>query len=199
MKARLFSPSSAGRIMAAVAVGIALLACGSIAAQSDTTSQPSLALPPTTQPCEAAALRAVVDRSAVRQTTDGTYVPIDLINLSRGECVLRGYTPVTGVSTTAGHDAHAAHIAGADTPVFLGSNYAAHVWVLIAKARGGPNPGSGAAGCRQLTASGLRVGLPQTNGHVWIPYPFTACAGTNQSLLSIRPVLRGLANPTIFP
>ena len=192
MKARLSSPS-AGRIMAAVAVGLALAVCGTIAALSGTTARmPSL--PATSQACQAAQLSVVVDSSAARRTADGTEVPVNLVNQWREECVLRGYLPVTGVATTAGHDAQAVHMAGNVTSVVLGQFYAAHTWVLIANAPGGP-----AAGCRQLSAKGLRVFLPRTTGHVWVPYPFTACAGTGQALLSVRPVLQGFANPAFYP
>jgi hypothetical protein len=198
MKERLLDSPRAGRILAAVAVGVALVVCGAIAAQSGTTpSLPGLAY--TSHPCETAQLRVLIDSSAARHTADGTYLPIDFINNWRAECLLRGYTPVTGVSTTAGHDAHAVHIPGAATSVLLPQDYAAHTWVLIANAAGGSNPASGASGCRRLTASGLRVALPQTTGHLWIAHPFTACAGTGQALLSIRPVLQGLANPATFP
>jgi hypothetical protein len=193
MTARLFSSPRAGRIMAVIAVGLTLVVCGAIAARSDTTA----ALPgvgATSRPCQAAQLRAVVDSSAARHTANGTYLPIDFINKWREECMLRGYTPVTGVATTAGHDAHATHMTGTTESVVLAEDYAAHTWVLIANA-----PGGQAAGCRRLIAKGLRVDMPRTTGHVWIAYPFTACAGSGQALLSIRPVLAGLANPTTFP
>jgi hypothetical protein len=198
MKARLFTPPRAGRIMdgriiAAAAVGVALLACGAIAARSD-TAQGLPELRPTSHHCEPVQMRALVDPSAARRTADGTYLPIDLINTWRGECKLSGYISVTGVATTAGHDTHAVNIAGTVTSVVLGRNYAAHVWVLIANA-----PGGTASGCRQLTATGLRIMLPLYTGHDWIAYPFTACAGSGQALLSIRPVLQGLANSTSFP
>jgi Protein of unknown function (DUF4232) len=191
MKARLLSPSTLGRIIAVAAVGVALMACGTVAALSDTPAGLP-GLPPTSHHCEPVQLRAVVDASAARRTPDGTYLPIDLVNKWRAECKLRGYAAVTGVATTAGHDAHAVHMRGDVTSVVLGQDYAAHIWVLIAKA-----PGD--AGCRQLTAKGLRVTLPDSTGDDWIPYPFTACAGSSQALLSIRPVLEGLANPTSFP
>lgn len=193
MKARLTSPR-AGRILAVVAVGATLAACGTIAALSGTT--PALpAIAATSRPCVADQLHATVDTSAARHTADGTYLPVDFIDEWKMECVLRGYTQVTGVSTTGpSDDADAAHISGAVTSVVLGQDYAAHTWVLIANA-----PGGQAAGCRQLTASGLRVFLPNTGTHTWIPYPFTACAKTGQALLSIRPVLQGFANPDLFP
>jgi hypothetical protein len=193
MKAGLLSSPRAGRIMAVIAVGLALVIGGAIAAQSDTT--PSLpGLPYTSRPCQAEQLRVLVDPSAALRTADGTYLPIDFVNKWLETCELRGYTAVTGVATTAGHDARAAHAPGTVTSMVLGQNYAAHTWVLIANA-----PGGQTAGCRQLTAKGLRVSLPRTTSHLWIPYPFTACAGASQALLSIRPVLQGLANPTSFP
>jgi len=193
MKARLFTPSRAARIMAAAAVGVALLACGAVAARSN-TAQALPSLRPTSHHCEPVEMKALVDQSAARRTAEGTYVPIDLINQWREECELRGYVSVTGVAMTAGHDAHAVHIPGAVTSVVLGQDYAAHIWVLIANA-----PGGTASGCRQLTATGLRIMLPLYTGHDWIRYPFTACAGSGQAVLSIRPVLQGLANPTSFP
>jgi len=193
MKARLFTPSGAGRIIAAATVGVALLACGVIAATSD-TAQGLPGLLATSHHCEPVEIKALVDQSAARRTADGTYVPIDLINQWHEECELRGYISVTGVATTAGHDAHAVHLAGTVTSVVLGQDYAAHVWVLLANA-----PGGTASGCRQLTATGLRISMPLYTGHDWIAYPFTACAGSGQALLSIRPTLQGLANPTSFP
>ena len=134
----------------------------------------------------------LVDASAAKRMAGGTYLPIDLVNQWNEECKLRGYLAVTGVATAAGEDAHAAHVPGAVTSVVLGRDYAAHVWVLLANAPGG-------SGCRPLTAKGLRVTLPNAAGRAWIPYPFTACAGASQALLSVRPVLQGLASPTSFP
>lgn len=194
MKALLLSSPRAGRIMAAVAVGVALLACGGVAARSSTT--PRLpALRATSRPCIATQLRVLVDSSAARRTAAGTYLPIDFVNKWQQECVLRGYTEVIGVSVTSGQDARAVHTSGATPSVVLGQNYAAHTWVLIAKSSGGANP----AGCRQFDATGLRVNFPHTTSHATVEYPFTACAGASQALLSVRPVLQGLANPTIFP
>ena len=193
MKERILCSPRSGRILAAVAIAVALVVGGAIAALSDTTS-PLPGLAATSRPCQVGQLQVIVDSSAARHTKDGTYLPIDFIDNWKEECVLRGYTPVTGVSTTGGDDAHAVHIPGSATSVVLAEYYAAHTWVLIANAAGGQ-----AAGCRQLTASGLRVALPGTTGHIWISHPFTACAGTGQALLSIRPVLQGLANPTSFP
>jgi Domain of unknown function (DUF4232) len=198
MKARLFTPSRAGRIMdgrvvAAAAVLVALLAGGAIAATSD-TAQGLPGLVRTSHHCEPVEMKVLVDQSAARRTADGTYVPVDLINQWHEECELRGYVSVTGVAATAGHDAHAVHIPGVVTSVVLGQDYAAHIWVLIANA-----PGGAASGCRQLTATGLRINLPLYTGHDWVPYPFTACAGSGQAILSIRPVLQGLANPATFP
>jgi hypothetical protein len=194
MKERLLSSPRSGRILAVVAIGVALVVGGAIAAQSDTSTQlPGLAA--SSHPCQVGQLQVIVDSSAARHTKDGTYLPIDFIDNWKAECLLRGYTPVTGVSTTAAaDDAHAVHIPGPATSVVLAEYYAAHTWVLIANAAGGQ-----AAGCRQLTANGLRVTLPGVPGHIWISHPFTACAGTGQALLSIRPVLQGLANPTSFP
>jgi len=179
--------------MGAIAVAVMLLVCGAIAARSGTTSQPSTptALLTSSHHCEAAELKTFVDKSAARRTTDGTWLPIDVVNMWKEECVLRGYVPVTGVATAGGQDARAAHASGSAATVILGQFYTAHIWVLIANAH--------AAGCRQLTASGLRVGMPATTGHIWISYPFTACAGTGQAMLSIRPVMQGLANPAVFP
>jgi len=193
MKARLFTPSRTAGIITAAAVGVALLACGAVAASSD-TAQGLPGLMRTSHHCEPAEMKVLVDQSAARRTADGTYVPVDLINQWREECELRGYVSVTGVATTAGHDAHAVHIPGTVTSVVLGQDYAAHVWVLIAKA-----PGGAASGCRPLTATGLRISLPANTGYDWVPYPFTACAGSGQAILSIRPALQGLANPTSFP
>jgi hypothetical protein len=193
MKAGLLSSPRQGWIMAAIAVGLALVICGAIAAQSSTApSVPGVAA--TTRPCQAGQLRVLVDPSVARRTADGTYLPIDFLNKWLETCEFRGYTAVTGVATVTGHDARAVHVPGAVTSVVLGQNYAAHTWVLIANA-----PGGRSAGCRQLTAKGLRVDLPRTTTHLWIAYPFTACAGGSQALLSIRPVVQGLANPTSFP
>jgi hypothetical protein len=192
MKAGLLSSPRAGRVIAVLAVGVALVIGGAIAAQSDTSPSLPNSLLPTSHHCEAAQLQAIVDTSAARRTADGTEVPIDFMNQWHEECELRGYTPVTGVAAPGGHDATAVHLPGAITRVVFGMNYTAHIWVLIADA-----PGGAAAGCRQLTATGLRVSLP--SGRIWIPYPFTACARTGQALLSIRPLVRGLANTTSFP
>jgi hypothetical protein len=189
MKAGLLSTPTAGRIIAALAVAVTLVVCGAIAAQSGTAPSQASGLAPTSAHCRAAALVAIVDVSAARHTADGTEVPIDFYNKSPEECVLRGYTPVTGVAAAGGHNARAVYLAGYKTQVFLPENYTAHTWVLIAKAAG--------AGCRRLTATGLRVGL--TAGHLTISYPFTACAGPRQALLSIRPVVGGLASRTSFP
>jgi hypothetical protein len=192
MKAGLLPSPTAGRVIGVLAVVLALVICGAIAAQSNTTSSASDGLLPSSRHCAPAQLRAIVDSSAARRTADAVYLPIDFVNEWHEECVLRGYAPVTGVATTAGRNASAVHIPGAINWVVLGQDYTAHIWVLIAKA-----PGGAAAGCRQLTATGLRVSLPA--GRVWIPYSFTACAGTGQALLSVRPVVRGLANTTSFP
>jgi len=189
----LFSSPLAGRIMAVVAVGLALAIGGAIAAQSGTTPRLPV-LHGTSRPCQAAQLQVLADTSAARPAKDGTYVPVDLINQWHEECALRGYLPVTGVAATAGDDVQAVRMPGAIAPVILGQYYAAHVWVLIAHATGRQ-----AAGCQELKATGLRVSLPHIADQLGITYPFTACAGPGQALLSVMPVLPGLANPAFFP
>lgn len=113
-----------------------------------------------------------------------TYYELELTNLSKGTCSLRGYPGVSAVNLSGrqlGSPAarEAAKSVGAVT---LAPSQTATVQLRIVDAGNFPS-----SSCHEVTAAGLRVYPPgQTTSRI-VPYPFQACSRTGHVDLSVGP------------
>jgi len=113
------------------------------------------------------------------------YYELELTNLSRQSCVLRGYPGVSGVDL-AGRPLGAPAIRNAGNtvgPVVLSPGDSASALLKIADTGVFPS-----ATCRTTTAAGLRVYPPNETASAVVPYPFRACSGPGATYLQVRAV-----------
>jgi hypothetical protein len=116
------------------------------------------------------------------------YYTLELTNLSRHACTLRGYPGVSAVSLGGGRLGSAAS-RDAATPsrrVVLKPGATATATLRIVQAGNFP-----ARTCRMTTAAGLRVYPPNQRASKVVPFPFDACSRRGPIFLSVRAVAAG--------
>jgi hypothetical protein len=108
---------------------------------------------------------------------------LQLTNLSRRVCTVRGYPGVSAVTLAGSQIGPAASREASQRPrtVTLAPGASATAVVRIVQAGD-----FSAAACRETTAAGLRVFPPGQRSSRLVPFPFRTCAAAHVRVLSVR-------------
>jgi hypothetical protein len=112
-----------------------------------------------------------------------TYHPLELTNVSRHSCSLRGYPGVSAVRVRQIGSPAARDRAYRPKTVTLAPGHTAHATLRIVSVGNYP-----AARCRPVEATGLRVYPPDQRMSAEIPFAFRACSRAGPVFLSVRAV-----------
>lgn len=121
-----------------------------------------------------------------------SYYDLHLTNLGT-TCTLLGFPGISAVSLSGSQIGAAGSRNGTSAKAkLLTLTPGTTVTSLLGIADAGNFP---AATCHPTTAAGLRVYPPNQTTSKLVPYPFPACGGTKDVILTVQPVQRGL-NPS---
>jgi hypothetical protein len=139
---------------------------------------------PAASACTTATLDVWLDTSG-NGAAGSSYYDLQLTNLGRGACTLRGFPGVSAVDLRGDRvGAPAAREAGhvlRTRTLAPGATVTAVVRIVDA----GNFP---TASCAPVTAAGLRVYPPGQAGSRFVPFPFQTCSRAQTSTLSVAPV-----------
>jgi hypothetical protein len=134
--------------------------------------------------CATSGLVVWLDTSGSDSAAGSTYVTLQLTNLSRHSCALRGYPGLSAVDL-AGRQVGAAASRNPAVPVrtiHVAPGERASVLVQINQVGVFP-----AGACKPVTAAGFRVYPPGSTSSRIVPFPFRACTGS-AAYLHVRAV-----------
>ena len=113
------------------------------------------------------------------------YYDLQLTNLGRRACILRGYPGVSAVNL-AGHQlGRGAGRDGYQKPTTVTLVHGATATAVLRITEAGVLP---ASLCREVTAAGLRVYPPGRTAARIVPFPFQACSGSRVSNMTVSRV-----------
>jgi hypothetical protein len=135
--------------------------------------------------CATSGLVIWLNHTAGAGTAGSVYYSLQFTNLSGRACTLQGYPGVWALNLSGHQISSAASRETSQRPrsVTLAAGATASALLRIVDAGNFP-PSS----CRQMTAAGLRVYPPCQSASKLVPFPFAACAGARDSVLSVGAV-----------
>lgn len=150
------------------------------------------ATPPAAAATATGAPKCSTSRLVVWLDTEGSgaagsiFYKLELTNLSGHTCALVGYPRVAAISLSGRQLGSGSGLLGSRKPlVTLANGATASIVLQIVNVGNFP-----AAGCRPVTAVGLRVFPPHENASQFVPFPFRACSRSGPRFLwaqSVRP------------
>jgi hypothetical protein len=175
-------------LVAAMAAGGLLAACGTVTAGSSAAAGASTPIT-----CRSASLTVTVNTSQASAMTGSTYYPVNFTNTSKAACRMSGFPGVSFV-TADGSSGRQIGAAAQQNPAYSGlavripAGGTAHAWLQVAVASNYPS-----SACKPVTAHWLRITPPQATGAGYVSLSFGACASASTPLLIIMPVRAGKA------
>lgn len=148
---------------------------------------------PAAAACAASGLKVRLNTAAAGVAAGSYYVPLEFTNVSGQPCRLTGYPAVAFTSGAGGRQigtaAAADHAVAAHT-VVLAPGGTAHAWLQVLSTANYP-----ASKCHPVTAAGLRVAAPGTQGASYVAHPVPACRAVihGSEILTVHPVQQGRA------
>lgn len=177
-------------------LAIAALACAAAPAPAAGFLTPRQLDPPAgaavaarTPRCTTTGLVIWLDDTAGGGTAGSFYYSLQFTNLSGHACNLQGYPGVSAIDLS-GHQigsAAAREASPRQRSVTLGAGATASAQLRIVDAGNFPP-----SACHQVTAAGLRVYAPGQSTAKLVPFPFAACLGARDDVLSVRAVGMGV-------
>ena len=177
-----------GAALACAAATIPAVAVAASAGQSAPEAREGAAAPPRCVRSQLTAWAAVPSDGLAALTA---YYDLEISNISRHACTLKGFADVTALNDTGGQLGSPAGRVPLyrARPVAIAPGGTAHYQLGITVG------GWSTSVCRPTTAYALRVVAPGTHGGIQVPFSFTACAKRGPVYLTVTAVVANTGIP----